>query len=498
MKQALAALGTLALACAALAGPPVPPAVAPPAPAELVARLGSDDFRTREAARAALEKCGPEALPALRAALESADPEIRLRAAPLLVRLQRAADSAPRIGAKNVALKYANVPLGQAVTDLRARTGLNITIDPARVADPLRKVSCATGELPVWEAVEAFAAAAGLCEDFRAELELPKVTGAGRRIIAAPPSVPPADAVPVVLVDGTERLPAARGSAVRVTPLPRGFGGHRVQLGTGEVALAFDVAPAPGLNWQDVVAVKITKLIDEHGRVGGGGAMRVYETAPSEFEDFGVVIGGPVVAFRPGVGMRFDPRTGAPLYPDTAPNPRVIAVPLKVATPNARALKRLEGKIFGELTLTNQTLVTLLDPAKRSGAPVQGAGQTRLTVQTVTPTRDGGTQYQVRLEYPSPWVQSARRGLNPGGLFPEPPRPPGQGHSLLAYDAAGKQLFAPPHPHNFTDTSEDGLTLVNHLTLVYRKGAEPAQFVVTGPRSVIVEVPFALDNVQLP
>lgn len=495
MKQALAALGTLSLALVTLAAPPT----AQPTPAELVARLGSDDFRTREAAHAALLKSGPEALPALRAALESSDPEVRLRAAPLLVRLQRAADSAPRIVAKKIALDYTKVPLAQAVTDLRARTGLNLTIDPARVADPLRKITCVTGELPVWEAVEALAAAAGLCEDFRAELELPKVTNTGRRIIASAASVPAVDAVPVVLVDGKDRLPAARGSAVRITPLPRAFTGHRVQLGTGDVALAFDVAPAPGLGWQDVVAVKITKLIDEYGRFGGGGAMRAYEVAPNDLEEFGIVMGGgPVVAFRPGLGMRFDPRTGAPLYPDTAPNPRVIAVPLKVASPNARALKRLEGKIFGEITLANQTLVTLNDPAKRSGTPVEGAGQTRLTVQSVTAARDGGTQYQVRLEYPSPWVQSARRGLNPGGLFPEAPRPPGQAHTLLAYDAAGKQLFAPQHPQNFTDTSEDGLTLVNHLTLVYRKGAEPAKFVVTGPRGVVVEVPFALDNVQLP
>jgi hypothetical protein len=494
MKQALAALGSLSIALAAVAAPPA----AQPTPAELVARLGSDDFRTREAAHAALQKCGPEALPALRAALESADPETRLRAAPLLTRIQRSADSTPRIVAKKIALDYRNVPLGQAVTDLRARTGLNVTIDPDRVADPLRKITCVTGELPVWEAVEALAAAAGLCEDFRAELELPKVTNTGRRIIASAPSVPAADAVPVVLVDGKERLPAARGSAVRITPLPRAFTGHRVQLGTGDVALCFDVAPAPGLGWQDVVAVKITKLVDEHGRVGGGGAMRAYEASPNELEDFGIIAGGPVVAFRPGIGMRFDPRTGSPLYPDTAPNPRVIAVPLKVATPAARSLKRLEGKIFGEITLANQTLVTLTDPAKRTGTPVEGAGQTRLTVQSVTATRDGGTQYQVRLEYPSPWVVSARRGLNPGGLFPEAPRPPGQGHTLLAYDAAGKQLFAPQHPQNFTDTSEDSVTLMNYLTLVYRKGAEPAKFVVTGPRAVIVEVPFALDNVQLP
>jgi len=38
-----------------------------------------------------------------------------------------------------------------------------------------------------------------------------------------------------------------------------------------------------------------------------------------------------------------------------------------------------------------------------------------------------------------------------------------------------------------------------HLTLTYRKEAGvPAKFVVTGPKPLVVEVPFVLENVPLP
>lgn len=497
MRQVLAALGpALGLALGAALAP-----AADPTPAELVARLGADDYRTREAAAAALERHGPAAVPALLAALDSPDPEVRRRAAPVLLKLRRAADSAERLAPRRVRLEYRAVPLGQAVTDLRARTGLPVTIDPARVADPLRPVTCVTPEVPVWEAVEALAAAAGLVEEFRPELDVPKVQISGRRAFAPAPSVPAPDAVPVVLVDGTRRpVPGARGTAVRVSVPPPSFAGHRATPGTGDVTLCLDVAPVPGLNWQDVVAVKVTKLVDDHGRFGGGGAPPAFDAPPGPFEDFGIVApAGGIVALRPGLGVRWDPRTGAALYPDTVPNPRTVAVPLKVPTPTARALRRLEGKLFGEVTLTNQTLVTVPDPAKRVGTAFDGPGGVRVSVQGATVTPGGDAQYQVRLEYPSPWVASARRGLNPGGLFPEAPRPPGHTPTVQARDAAGKPLQSAPSLTNYTDTSDDGQTLIQHLTLTYRKGTGPvAQLVVTGPRPVVVEVPFAFENVPLP
>src|SRR5262249_18403746 len=55
--------------------------------ADLIARLGADDFRAREAASAALERIGEGALPALRQALLADDLEVRHRAEALVERL---------------------------------------------------------------------------------------------------------------------------------------------------------------------------------------------------------------------------------------------------------------------------------------------------------------------------------------------------------------------------------------------------------------------------
>jgi hypothetical protein len=497
MTRLFVAVGLVGLAASVIVGaePTSPPAA--PAPAELVARLGSDDFAQRESAVSALERAGAGAIPALRDAAKSPDPEVRHRAAAILTKLQRAADSTGKLAPKKLALDYRDVPIGTAINDLRVRTGLNITLDVNRIANPLRKVTCVTGEVPVWEALEQFCTAAELREVFRAELEIPKVQVTGRRAYTPPPQVPAPDAVPIVLVDGKPRnAPGDRRTAVRVLALPASFPGHRVTLGTGETTLCFDVAPAPGLNWVDVSAVKVTRLIDDAGRPGGAGTAKPMEGGFSDNDNIVVFNGPGGVAMFGGGAMRFDQR-GQPIYPDTVPNPRVIPVPLKLATPTARSIKRLEGAVLGEVQLTNQTLLTIADPVKSAGTTFDGLGQVRVTVVGVTEVKNGGTSMQVVLQFPSPWSVGARRGWNPGGFWPEAPRP-NQMPSVHAFDAAGKQIFSGNNT-SFTDASDDGQTMNYHMTLTFRKDAgTPAKLVVIGARSMVVEVPFVLENVPLP
>jgi hypothetical protein len=499
MRRLFATVGVLGLSAGILFGEPVP-APAPPTPAELVIQLGSDDFREREAAAAALEKAGAAAIPALREAMKSEVPEVRQRAAPLLYKLQRAADSTSRLTAKKVALNYKDTSLGTAVNDLKTRTGLNVALDPNRIENPIRKVTCVTGEVPVWEALDLFCAVAGLREAFQQNLEVPKVQIAGRRGYTPPPQVPNADSTPIVLIDGKHtRLPGDRATAVRVVALPPSFPGHRVTLGSGDTTLCFDITPAPGLNWVDVNTVKITKLIDEHGRFGGAGSVKpsFVDASDSEVVAFGGK-GGVVFVPAGGRGGQFDPRTGAPIYPDTIPNPRVVAVPLKIGTPTARVIKRMEGMVLGEITLANQTLVTVADPTKNTGVAHDGAGQLRMTVVGITDIKGGGTAVQVLLEYPSPWSVSARRGFNPGGIWPESPARGNQMPVVHSFDSNGKPITA-TFGENYTDSSDDGLTMIQHMTLNYRKDSgTPAKLTVVGPRTVVVEVPFVMENVPLP
>jgi hypothetical protein len=491
MTRLFAAVGAVGLmAGAALGAPPSP------TPAELVAKLGSDEYAAREAAARALARLGPEALPALRDALKSSDPEVRARVAPLITQLQRTADSAGRLTPKKLALNYKDVPLATALADFKLRSGLNLVFDTAKVADPLRAVTVSTAEVSVWEALDAFCTAAGLREEFRSELEMPKVQNQNRRAYTPPPQIPGPDAVPVVLVEGTPRaVPGDRRTAVRVLALPASFPGHRVTLGTGDTTLCFDVAPQPGLNWVDVTAVKVTRLTDDAGRVGGAGRARSNDG--TDFGDEVVAFAGPggFGGFGGRGVVRFNPQTGMPIYPDTVPNPRIVEVPLKLATPSARSIKRLDGSVLGEVLLTNQTLLTVADPTKTTGTAHDGLGNFRLTVQGVTETKAGGTQVQLVLQYPPPWAR--RGGFNPGGIWPESPRP-GATPTVQAFDAAGKAMPASTSG-GYSDSSDDGQTMYQHVTMTFRKDAGvPAKFVVTGSRPVTVEVPFVLENVPLP
>ena len=84
-------------------------------PAELIARLGSPDRVVREEAGRTLEELGAEALPALRAALESArEPEARDRLIELIARVAARSLDRPTM----VALDVADQPLGEAVKAL--------------------------------------------------------------------------------------------------------------------------------------------------------------------------------------------------------------------------------------------------------------------------------------------------------------------------------------------------------------------------------------------
>jgi hypothetical protein len=468
---------------------PIPPG---PPITSLIAQLESDQFSEREAATRALEKLGASALPALRAASKSENPEVRGRALALIGKLKRATESTDRLTARRVKLSYRDMPLGTAINDLRARTGLPILLDGNRVADPLRKVTCITDEVPVWEAIELFCRAANLREVFSEELDVPK-SAARRRGEFVPPPDPRADSVAIVLVDGKpELLPGARSTAVRVLALPPTFPGHKVSLGSGDYTFCLDVAPAAGLNWQEVVGVKVSRLVDSSGRSGAGG---VEKSAPTGV-DHGH--GGMVVFARPGIMMRFD-ANGNPIMPDSIPNPRIVRVPLKVATPTARSLKRLEGVVYGEMILVNQHLVTIADPAKNTGRAIDGPDDLKVTVLEVREAPRGGQGLvRVQFEYPSPWVAMARkRRFNFAMGWPEPPQPQSMSRSLQAFDALGKPFPVTTSGH--TDFSDDGQINIQTMQFTFRgESGLPAKLVVVGPRTVFVEVPFALENVQLP
>ena len=257
--------------------------------------------------------------------------------------------------------------------------------------------------------------------------------------------------------------------------------------GAGDFTINLDVTPVPGLGWSEVAGVKLTRVVDDAGRVGCAGTPR--DTSPADADPFGggmLFLGnGRVVAMR----WDFD---GNMIPPGWHPNPRAVPVLLKVPTRDARSLKVLEGAILGEITVANQTLIVAENPSKWVGSPMTGPGGVKLTIQEVKTVANGATSVRVMTETPS----VRRRGLAVNLGWQDPLRPM-QGNHVRAYDDKGNVMTPSSTSHG--DSSDDGSMLIAMYTMTFpaAKGV-PAKLVVVGSKPVAVEVPFRMENVQLP
>ena len=155
-----------------------------PDPTELVRRLGSDRFAERVEATKALERLGPAALPALRAAQDSATPRVRVRVAALLETLERRADVDRLTRPTLITLDFRDRAWSEIVDELNARHNLGLTLQfgplprrgmmdlpsPGQKAKEAefrsRRVTLeADRALPFWEVVDRLCAAGHLQHD---------------------------------------------------------------------------------------------------------------------------------------------------------------------------------------------------------------------------------------------------------------------------------------------------------------------------------------------
>jgi hypothetical protein len=117
-----------------------------------VAKLGAARFADREEATRALEQAGRSALPALRAAREAKDPEVRARSAALLDKIESLLMVRPTL----VQLDFRERPVTEVVRALGERSGIPVTLLPEN--SPMwrnRKVSLTTPEpVTFWTALE--------------------------------------------------------------------------------------------------------------------------------------------------------------------------------------------------------------------------------------------------------------------------------------------------------------------------------------------------------
>jgi hypothetical protein len=257
-----------------------------PEPADWIRRLGSDRFAERVEAARALERLGPAALPALRAARDSANPKVRARVAALLETLDRRAEVDRLTRPTLIRLDFRHRPLSEVIDALNARHDLGLALQfgplpprglrmggpsPAQKARESqvrsRRVTLvADGPLPFWEAIDRLCEAGHLQHDLhpRGRFGLSK----GR----------------FLLFDGLGGMSVSSDSGpfrVEVTDLHSSFESDLVEVaspgegrpraparpgGGGELVVRMLVIPEPGLVVRPVGPPTFAEAVDDRGR----------------------------------------------------------------------------------------------------------------------------------------------------------------------------------------------------------------------------------------
>ncbi|HWE36073.1 MAG TPA: hypothetical protein VG406_05820 [Isosphaeraceae bacterium] len=143
-----AATTTLFIALLGIAPGPGPEAD----PTSLVARLGSPRFVEREEATRSLQDLGEKALPALRAARESKDPEVRTRVAALVDRIESELIVRPTL----VTLHFRDRPIKEVVQALADQSKLSLQlVNEALPKWRETRITLEAAEpVPLWSALE--------------------------------------------------------------------------------------------------------------------------------------------------------------------------------------------------------------------------------------------------------------------------------------------------------------------------------------------------------
>jgi hypothetical protein len=483
--------------------------------AENVRKLGHPRYAVREQAARDLDRAGAAALKALRAARDGQDEEIRRRAEGVARGIEARLLSESLLRAPRLRLSFDGVPLDKAIAEVAKKTGLPFTLDPKAGGNAKRAINLDTGEVPYWEAVEKFLAAAGLVE--AADAGQPDVANPlgfqgggqlrgvrqlrGGRQQAMYFGTPPR---PVQqgyrLVEG-QPTPVWTDGLVRVRALPREFPGNSVTKGSNEVTLTLEVTPAPALGWQALLATDVRRAVDDAGlplvqshmhHAPSGNPFNPYN------EGFGQVVQvqqGQVIVWQ---------QDGFDALIPAAPNPRHVTVTLLADRTPGKTLRTLEGTVTGQVLTAPQALLTVDDLLKLSvNKDVHGDGcNVRVTSRQTEP--DGSVRMHLQISSPA-GTTFANFPVNINGrqqvFLQFQSGPVQQGAPAIAFQGADGKVRNDVKLAN-VDTSSDGANQMwEYVVIVPAKGKagpEPVKIVLSGQRNVSVNVPFVLKNVPLP
>lgn len=453
--------------------------------------LAHPRYAEREKAARELIAIGEPALKSLRAVSSSPDPELRARAAIVAEKIDRAVRSERLLVASKLAIKLDKVPLQQALAQVSQKSGLRFHLDSSKETNSQRPITLDTGEVPFWEAVHAFYSAAGLVEN---DIPTADVTSDSRRTrLYAETLSGRARGDVIRVIDRKSALTRSTASeftakAIRVRALPAAFPQNKFDAATGECTLNLDVDAAPNLPIQELIGVEIKRAMTDERQV----LAPAYPVAPYQSGFYGmeqmlvarqIVINGDLI-MEDGVG-------GSPFYPVT----------LKAGTSHPRKLSELDGVVVARMLAQTEPLITVPDvfgKAKEQSFRSEGhsfqiidakPGSLHVRVTTsadsINEILNLAVQVKGRMQ---PFVRINRRSGGSSQSAPE----------FQLRDSDGKIIKTTTQ---VTGSANDGTTVTFEVLLRVDKSASTtsnASLTMTGRRSVIVEMPFVLKDVELP
>lgn len=449
----------------------------------LVAQMGSQKYAEREAATRALDELGVTALPALRKALQADDLEVRRRAEALVQRIERRLEVERLLEPKRVRLAFQDVPVSEAVLEIKRQTGYDVQLggDLTRLAQ--RRITLDTGPCTFWEALGRFCAQAGLKENqtpsasFQQErFSVVQNGGVVNRIVTRHAYAGSFERG-LTLFDGPPQpVPTHQAGAIRFRALPA-RGTPSAGMGLGNQGFFLEIMPEPKLAWLGVVETRIERAVDDQGQVRSA---TTAAAAPSLEAEIRWLIETDLS--RPAASSQ-------------------VPVQLLPGEKPARRLREVKGQVTAQVQTPLETVLEIGNILDAAGQSYAAGEDNRVKVLEVTNPPRGLIRIRLQLEGPANamavWNAAAGVRANRRALS-NPYTNPNAGAIWTLFDEQGRSFrrvgFEPGISTNANGTTQEvRLTFQPDPSL-----GQPTRLVETGRRTVLLDVPFVLQDVPLP
>jgi hypothetical protein len=446
---------------------------------ELIDQLASRSFRERETAERELDRLGEPVLVALwEAARTAPDPESRRRAASLAARIELRAEANRLLAPTHVHLVCRDIPLSEAVAELARQSEQTVTLDPQLARSP-KRVTLDTGKVSFWEAVDRLCQVAGLT-DASPTAMLATNPQAG---IAGVIQIGNRGAVPVAVPVNKRTAQAAAGGVVlsESSRPPAGSHGRSISIRAeanpmmqaGEIPLTLSVRTEPRFGVRNLRAIELESAEDERGRELAVLGTDLLQTS-SRTEQIQVINGRQVVMIREQSKIGSAQTLGR-------------LVRLRRPAGGATEIRHLRGRALIEFLTPIETLSERTDLADPAAGPVEGKNGVNLRVRSSKPLGNGQYTQEIELSYTTQTVEPAMT-TNSTHL---------RGLDLISEDGSSWQI---------SGVSSTRTRVVNgHIettaTVTWQPnqaGATPHALRFLGRRTVVLDVPFEIESVQLP